>query len=96
MSLFIATHTVIWSLFIFYFVNTIFGIVLCSPREKIWNLLITTGHCFNTNAPAEATGIFNIISDLAILLLPVVPIWKLKMPLKKKLMIAAIFATGIL
>lgn len=81
MALFTAIHTVIWSLVAFYLANTVFE--------------ITSGHCFNTNAPPMATGIFNIISDFAILVIPLAPIWKLHMPIKRKLMVAAIFATGI-
>jgi hypothetical protein len=95
MAVFVAIHIVIWSLFIFYLADIIFEIILCQPREKIWNLLITSGHCFDINAPPMATGVFNVISDFAILVLPIAPIWKLQMAVGKKIMVAAIFATGI-
>ncbi len=90
-----AIQVVLWSVFLFYFVVTILTVVMCSPREKIWNRLMTTGHCFNNDVVLLASGIFNVISDFSILVLPMVPIWKLQMPLTKKIMIIAIFATGI-
>jgi hypothetical protein len=67
MALYIAIQITAWSIIAFYFVDTIFEIAMCSPREKIWNRLITTGHCFNANAANNATGIFNVISDFSIL-----------------------------
>ncbi|KAL8832272.1 MAG: hypothetical protein Q9191_000371 [Dirinaria sp. TL-2023a] len=42
-----------------------------------------------------ATGVFSVISDFAILVLPLQSIWKLRMPLRKKLLISMVFATGI-
>ena len=96
MALFVAIQSLIWTVILFYFVDTIFGIIMCIPREKIWNRLMTAGHCFNAHTAYKATGLFNVISDIFILILPVKPIWKLQMALKKKLMMIAIFATGIL
>lgn len=95
MFLYVAIQTLIRSNFLFYFVDTIIEIVMCTPREKIWNLLMTTGHCFNANAAYMATGVFNVVSDFSIPILPMVPIWKLQMPLRRKLMIMAIFAAGV-
>lgn len=42
-----------------------------------------------------ATGIFNGISDFAILILFMIAIWKLQTPFKKTIMMIAIFATGV-
>ena len=58
--------------------------------------MMTTGHCFNANALYMAVGVFNIVSDFAVLILPAVPISKLQLPLKKKITMIAIFATGFL
>jgi len=94
MALYVAIQILVWSNIGFYFVDTIFAIISCSPREKIWNRLITTGHCFDINATYMATAILNVVSDFSILILPMIPIWKLQMPLKKKCVMTAIFATG--
>lgn len=92
--LFIAIHACIWSLVVFYLVDTIFMIFLCSPREKIWNPLLETGHCFDESAPYKASGVFNVLSDFAILIVPMPTLWSLQMSLKKKLLVMGVFATG--
>lgn len=95
MRLFVAIQVAMWSVFIFYFAVTTFNIVTCTPREKMWNPLIEDGRCFNRDAIDRTTGIFNCLSDFAILILPMVPIFKLQLPLKKKIMMVTIFATGV-
>lgn len=81
---------------IFYIVDMFFTIFACSPREKIWNKFFIGGHCpINYNAIIIATAIFNIISDIAILVLPVSALWKLQMARKKKIGITLLFATGL-
>ena len=96
MFLYVGVHVCIWTNLIFYLVETVFHIVTCTPRERIWNPLITTGHCFNIDADYQASGVFNVISDLAILILPMPCVWRLRMPLKKKILMTTIFATGVL
>lgn len=96
MFMFVGVQACIWSLFLFYLVDTIFEIALCTPRKKIWNPLMTSGRCFNTDAAFQATGIFNVISDFVILGLPMPSLWKLQMPRRKKILMMAVFATGFL
>ena len=67
LPLFTAINACIWSLVIFYLVDTLFLIFMCSPREKIWNPLMHTGHCFNAGSSYKASGVFNVLSDFAIL-----------------------------
>lgn len=95
MIMFLGAHVCIWSCFICYSVTTAVLIAMCKPREKLWNLLLP-GHCFDFNSLFTATGVFNVLSDFAILILPIHPLWKLQMPLKRKLSVAAVFATGFL
>ena len=68
---------------------------MCRPREKTWNPFLP-GHCFNNNASFLATGIFNVVSDFAILILPMPALWGLHAPVRKKIMMVAVFATGFL
>ena len=70
-------------------------ILACSPIAKIWNPLIT-GHCFNLFDQYVSTACINTASDIVILILPQVSIWKLQMALRKRLQISAIFFVGIL
>lgn len=94
MFIYVGVHVCIWSNLIFYLVETVFEIAICTPRKKIWNPLMTTGHCFSVDATFQATGVFNVISDFAILILPMPCLWRLRMPLKKKVLMTTIFATG--
>ena len=96
MFIYVGSHLSIWCHLIFYFVAFVFEIVMCTPREKIWNPLMQGGHCFSFEAIFQASGVFNVISDFVILILPMPCVWKLRMPLKKKILMTAIFATGFL
>lgn len=69
---------------------------LCSPRRKIWQPWLPNGHCFSSDIWNMASGMFNAISDIIILILPMPCLWRLQMPLKKKLITMGIFATGAL
>lgn len=95
MAMFVEVHVCIWSCFFFYLVTTFLLIFLCKPREKLWNPMLP-GHCINLDAIYQITGIFNVVSDFTIMLLPVPPLWKLQLPLKRKCGVVAIFATGFL
>ena len=96
MFIYVGSHLSIWGNLIFYIVLVIFEIDLCTPREKLWNPLMQGGHCFSFNAINQASGVFNVISDFVILILPMPCVWKLRMPQKKKILMTAIFATGFL
>ena len=92
----ITIHALIWSTTLFYFIMALTAINECTPRKKIWNPLMVSGHCLDTNAGYRATGLFNVFTDFAILIVPIVPLWKLQMSLSKKFRITAVFACGIL
>jgi len=94
--LFVGIHVCIWSNLVYDLAHVIFMIALCSPREKIWKPWLHTGHCLNANALYLASGFFNIISDFAILILPMPCLWKLQVPLRKKNFVTTIFAAGLL
>ncbi|KAL8800151.1 MAG: hypothetical protein Q9200_007339, partial [Gallowayella weberi] len=70
LPLFVSIHVLMWCNVMFYIFHVIFMTIMCLPREKIWNKLEPEGHCFNTYAASIASGIFNVLSDFAILILP--------------------------
>ena len=57
---------------------------------------MTGGYCFDSSASYKASGVFNVLSDFAILIVPMPTLWNLQMSLKKKLLTMAVFATGLL
>ena len=81
---------------IYYTVSTFITIFACSPREAIWNPFITDYKCFDNNTLVFITCLFNIVSDIVILLLPARAVWKLRISIKKEVEIVLLFAIGLL
>lgn len=94
-SVYWTIQALIWTNFIFYASIFFCFIFACRPRAKLQNPEIP-GACINNDASILATSVINIVSDFSILLLPVFAVWKLKMTIKRKLAIAAIFGAGLL
>ena len=91
----IGVHVCLWSCLLFYLLEFIFQVMLCIPRSKISNPL-AGGKCWSSNALLESTGVFNVISNFAIIILPIPSVWDLQVPMRKKVGIAAIFLAGFL
>ncbi|KAI4221464.1 MAG: hypothetical protein L6R36_006888 [Xanthoria steineri] len=89
-----AAQTLIWTNLLFYIASSFAFIFECTPREKIWDTT-AAGKCIDLKALFLVTGSWNIVSDFSILILPIVPIWKLQMSPRKKLGIYAVFSTGV-
>lgn len=81
---------------IYYIISAFVTTFACSPREASWNPLITDPKCLNNNAAVLFTCLFNIVSDIIILMLPARAVWKLNIPTKKKIKIVLLFAIGLL
>lgn len=78
----------------FYYLARFFiSIFQCDPRAKIWNPKLP-GHCLNYQAYIFATGIFNVMSDILMLLFPLLCTWNLHMSFKRKLEVSAVFLVG--
>ena len=82
---------------VFYAVTTIIFGVLCIPRDgEGWTQTLQTVRCHGSYNMDYAQGIFGIISDFYIFILPMPIVFKLHMPSRKKIGVGAIFATGFL
>ena len=79
----------------FYFAITIAKICQCLPRARIWDKTIP-GKCVNMSALLGTSGLFNIVSDVCILLVPLKGVWDLQMSPKRKIGIYAIFTVGVM
>ena len=42
------------------------------------------------------TATINVFSDIVIIVLPLFKVWRLKLPVRRKIGVGAVFATGIL
>ena len=68
-------------------------IFICSPVEKIFNPKLP-GHCSLGGVGGSITSIFNVITDLYILILPLPIVWSLQLKLPQKLRLMALFGLG--
>lgn len=69
------------------------SIFQCKPIAKNWNPALP-GHCIHYKA--YPTGIFNMLSDLVMLLFPLFCTWNLNLSTKRKLQVSAVFFVGTL
>ncbi|KAI1145492.1 hypothetical protein F4825DRAFT_457442 [Nemania diffusa] len=83
----------IWLNVIFYAGWTLSFILACIPRSKIWDPTVS-GRCINVDAALITSSAINILSDIAILVLPLVTIRNLQASQKTKTKVGAIFAVG--
>ncbi|KAI4217415.1 MAG: hypothetical protein LQ351_000010 [Letrouitia transgressa] len=77
----------------FYIASTIAKIWECTPRSKIWDKEIP-GRCVDRSKLFTSSGIFNTVTDVIILLIPVKVVWKLQIDKKRKLGIILVFTVG--
>lgn len=72
----------------------------CWPIDYAWLRLdeanVTEGRCNNENLQGWLSAMFNIILDLAILILPLRELYALQMGIKQKAMVMGMFGLGIL
>ena len=77
----------------FYLCYIIVPAAACRPREKIWTPQLP-GTCLDINKLYLASAIFNCISDIAMLGVPIYLIWRLQMSIRRKIGISVIFCSG--
>ncbi|KAL8789738.1 MAG: hypothetical protein Q9213_000989 [Squamulea squamosa] len=69
----------------------------CWPLEKNWEPTISRGHCLKPKGRSPyLSGAINVVSDIVVLVLPIPAIWSLKMRLRRKLRVIAIFSVATL
>lgn len=82
---------------LFYFSITIAKIALCAPRgSETYIMAFSTRRCNNTKVLGVVTGVFNIVSDLYLLILPVPAVLKLQVSDRDKFRSLTAFMTGIM
>ncbi|KAF9886704.1 hypothetical protein FE257_011218 [Aspergillus nanangensis] len=84
----IGTFVILWVICI-----TFLFIFICVPVEKLW-YPDTPGRCINQVATWIANSVSTILSDLAILLLPLPQVWRLQLRLSEKLALTFAFSLG--
>jgi hypothetical protein len=73
----------------------------CSPTpgkttQMDYLLGFTSPSCLKMDQASNLLGAWNVATDLYLLVLPIYPIWQLRMPRARKLGVSAVFLTGII
>ena len=92
---YILIQLVLWLNFFFYTAMMLSLIFLCTPVRKFWNPKLP-GRCSNSFAHIVVSALFNVVSNFATVILPIRAIWKLQMPMKKKIGVSTLFMAGLL
>jgi hypothetical protein len=77
----------------FYNFVTILKIRICTPIDLFWDPNVQ-GSCWNEHLILIADTVMSVVSDLAVLALPMPLLWCMQIPVKKKLGIAALLGFG--
>ncbi|KAL8946970.1 MAG: hypothetical protein Q9222_006702 [Ikaeria aurantiellina] len=81
---------------LFYFPASIAKIALCAPRgRETYAQAYAASRCGDSKAINVCIGVFNIVSDLYLLVLPIRPTLKLNLPLRRRIGVLFVFTTGL-
>ncbi|RJE18980.1 hypothetical protein PHISCL_08688 [Aspergillus sclerotialis] len=90
-----------WALYIIsgivcgYSISLVLALIFaCNPVAKTWDVSITGGSCIDRNGVYIATAVFNIVTDLALIVLPVPVVITLQMPRIQKIGLLVLFTIG--
>lgn len=67
---------------------------MCTPISYFWNTTTQTGHCLDRHAVWFANASLNILTDLAIFMLPMPVLHDLHLPRSQRLALMAVFGLG--
>lgn len=81
-----------------YWVVSIIYLAMCVPRDGTsqgdYFMALVSPRCQNVNPLQVANGVVSLVSDLYLVILPLPAVWKLQLPLHRKLALSAMFFTG--
>ena len=93
----IAIYIGIGVTFLFYFATGVANLVLCIPRRnESWTSTPYVERCYRAEVMGDVQGVFGLVSDLYIFVLPLPALYRLHMSFKKKMGITAVFLTGLM
>lgn len=79
---------------ILFFLSSVLAVVLqCRPIHAFWEPEIPH-HCFNQVAFYIAQGSLNFVSDVMVVVMPIPLIWKLRLPLIRRIGLIIVFLLG--
>ena len=82
---------------LFYIATGVTNFVLCTPwRHEDWTSTSFEKRCDRAEVQSDIQGIFGLVSDLYIFILPLPAVYRVRMSSQKKLAITAVFLTGLM
>ena len=82
---------------LFYTAFLLVGAISCTPRSgETWIVAVVSKRCGRNLTLGYVIAAFNVLSDFYLLAIPVPVVWKLQLPLRRKVGVSAIFMTGFL
>ncbi|KAI9672493.1 MAG: hypothetical protein M1817_003259 [Caeruleum heppii] len=92
----ICIFTLLAILAIYHFIGMMVVAFACSPVRKSWDLTVQGGTCVDSNVNVIFSAAFNVVTDIALLVLPMPTVWAMQLPARQRLALTGVFMTGIL
>lgn len=89
-----ATYGVAIVMILNWLTGCLMGLLICTPVAYSWDKKIPGGHCGDLMATYRWASLPNLITDVAMLLLPLPVIWNLHTGLSQKIGLTVTFVTG--
>ncbi|KAF2177422.1 hypothetical protein K469DRAFT_603375 [Zopfia rhizophila CBS 207.26] len=90
----IATYVLICLIFGTWVAYTIAAMFQCTPFAFNWDKTIPGGKCFNITVFSKSSSVPNIVTDVAVMLLPIRTVMDLKVSIGRRIGLLLIFLTG--
>ncbi|KAF1949572.1 hypothetical protein CC80DRAFT_555148 [Byssothecium circinans] len=74
--------------------HVVSDVLQCVPVAALWDPTIKNARCLNMANQMTAMGAINISTDLAILLIPIRPIWGLQLTISRKIQTTLLLSLG--
>lgn len=100
-------HTIRWQIFLYTMIiilvansisANIFQLGLCRPLASIWDPFIPVKHCWPIHYPRVCiivNAVVNIVTDVLFTLIPLTFIYKIRRPLREKILLGFLLGLGI-
>ena len=70
--------------------------LICHPISFFWDQSIPGGYCGDQKSLDLLIGIFNLLLDVTVVVLPMPVLWSLQIPMRKKAVLSGMFGLGIM
>ncbi|KAJ5413725.1 hypothetical protein N7509_000352 [Penicillium cosmopolitanum] len=80
--------------FMWWFEGCLVTVFQCQPIQKAWGMSTLEGRCIDKGKWYFGAAVPNIVTDVAILTVPIYEIWRLRLPNAQKFAIASTFLLG--